>query len=323
MSETELEPETDITETLAIFETFKAAVLGSVLEEPVYGASAVKRIRFTNAQLNALDAAILAYVEQQHPITVRGVFYAMSVQGLVPKDAAGYRRVQRRVLDLRRSGRLPYDRISDSTRWMRRAEVHSSLTAMLGEAQRFYRRDIWTDMPAYVEVWCEKDALAGVIGEATYKWHVPLLVSRGFSSDSYLYECATHLAQQDKPAFVYLFTDHDAAGHGIDVKIREGLKRFSDGADITFRRAALTAEQVRTMALPTREPKPADKSAGFEACAELDAIPPRTLIAMVEGLILQHVDQHVLDRVRRVEAVERETLTNIVRQFSAGAFRGV
>jgi hypothetical protein len=42
-----------------------------------------------------------------------------------------------------------------------------------------------TSLPVHIEVWLEKDALAGVIYEETEKWAVPLLVSKGFSSLSY------------------------------------------------------------------------------------------------------------------------------------------
>lgn len=284
-----------------------------------YGTSAIKRDRLTKRQLKALDESILDYTGEQNPITVRGVFYAMSTRGMVPKNDAGYRRIQRRVLELRRSGVLPYNYISDSTRWIRRPEVHSGLLQMLEDAQRFYRRDIWDAMPVHVEVWCEKDALAGVLSRATAPWHVPLMVSRGFSSDSYLFETAEYLVAQEKPAFVYLFTDFDAAGIDIDEKIRSGLQRFGAGAEIHFQRGALSLDQVHSMGLPTREPKPRDIQRGFDRCAELDAIPPKTLIAMVEELVLQHVDAGRLTELRTVEQAERETLGEIVNSLGGAA----
>ena len=61
--------------------------------------------------------------------------------------------------------------------------IRSDILAVLGAShpmtvrQLFYRRDLWAAMPVYVEVWCEKDALAGVIMEETYPWHVPLMVA--------------------------------------------------------------------------------------------------------------------------------------------------
>lgn len=78
----------------------------------VYGATAIKRSRSTRAELEALEAEIYEYVKQQNPITVRGVFYGMTVRGHVTKDDSGYRRVQRRVLEMRRRDDLPYEWIS-------------------------------------------------------------------------------------------------------------------------------------------------------------------------------------------------------------------
>ncbi|MBE7480243.1 MAG: hypothetical protein HS104_09705 [Polyangiaceae bacterium] len=276
-----------------------------------YGTSAIKRFRSTKDQISELDSAILDYVAVQNPITVRGIFYAMSVRGHVPKNDAGYRRVQRRVLDLRRASAMPYGWVSDSTRWQHAVDLHNGLDDLLDEMQRLYKRDFWRVMPEHVQVWCEKEALAGVLSEATYKWRVPLFVSRGFASETYLFESAESIRRLDKPVHIYLFTDYDAAGLDIDTKIREGLERFGEGAEIHFHRAALTPEQIREMDLPTRDPKPRDVERGIRRCVELDAIPPKTLIEMVENVISGHVDGEMLDHMLVVEAAERETLKNI------------
>ena len=41
-----------------------------------------------------------------------------------------------------------------------------------------YRRAIWDDQDVYVEIWLEKDALAGVVYDETEKWDVPFMVTR-------------------------------------------------------------------------------------------------------------------------------------------------
>ena len=38
--------------------------------------------------------------------------------------------------------------------------------------------------------WCEKDALAGVLLDVTSEFDVPLMVSKGFASESYLHSAA-------------------------------------------------------------------------------------------------------------------------------------
>ncbi len=282
----------------------------------VYGTSAVKRIRATNSALAELDDAIIAYAAQQNPITVRGLFYAMMVQGRVTKDVGGYRKVQRRVLDLRRSGALPWDHVSDSTRWARnRAHLHGNMRELLTEVQQLYTRDLWRRQDVAVEVWCEKDALAGVLLEATTKWHVDLMVSRGFSSDTFCYNTAQNIRARGKPTHVYLFTDFDAAGAGIDATIRKKLRAYSDNAEIHFHRAALTLEQIEEWNLPTRPPKKKDVADGYKVCCELDAIPPKQLIQIAEECIVQHIDERELEQTLKNQAEECEMLERWMETF--------
>ena len=73
----------------------------------VYGASTVKRQRRTNADLDAVNHAILTAVEMEHPVSLRGVFYRTESAGAVPKTEAGYRLVGRQLLKLRREGVVP------------------------------------------------------------------------------------------------------------------------------------------------------------------------------------------------------------------------
>ena len=98
----------------------------------------------------------------RHKVTVRQLYYQAEVHGIhgIDKTDAGYHRVQRQVLNLRRSGRLPYNDIADLTRWMRKPKTYSSMKEALENTAYAYRRALWDDQEAYVEVWTEKDALA-------------------------------------------------------------------------------------------------------------------------------------------------------------------
>src|SRR5262249_38514947 len=164
------------------------------------------------------------------------------------------------------------------------------------------------DQDAYVEIWCEKDALAGVIVEETTPYQVPLMVTRGFSSESYLYECAETIKASGKPAYFYYFGDHDPSGVLIDPAGRRGLERSAPDADITFQRVAVTAAQIAELDLPTRPTKRGENphAKGFVGdSVELDAIPPATLRAMVRECIECHLDPHQLEITWLAEANER------------------
>src|SRR5260221_9686270 len=51
----------------------------------------------------------------------------------------------------------------------------------LNEAADYYRKNLWKDMDCYLEIWVEKDALAGIIYDITRKYDVSLNVARGYS----------------------------------------------------------------------------------------------------------------------------------------------
>jgi hypothetical protein len=83
----------------------------------VYGTSVVKRL--SKAQARELDNHLLAIAEEEKPTSVRGMYYMAMGAGLIDKDAQGkrnnYMRVQRRVLQMRRDGRMPYSWITDGS----------------------------------------------------------------------------------------------------------------------------------------------------------------------------------------------------------------
>ena len=48
--------------------------------------------------------------------------------------------------------------------------TYSSMQDMLSLTAETYRRAIWDNQSTYVEIWLEKDALAGVVYEETDPW---------------------------------------------------------------------------------------------------------------------------------------------------------
>ena len=49
----------------------------------------------------------------------------------------------------------------------------------------------WNYQTFYIEVWLEKEALAGVLNEITSEYDVAPMVTRGFPSETFLYEAAS------------------------------------------------------------------------------------------------------------------------------------
>jgi hypothetical protein len=253
-------------------------------------------------------------------MTVRQVFYRLVSLGTIAKTENEYKHTVTRLLtEMRRAGQVPFGWIADNTRWMRKPRTYSGLEEMLRRTAETYRRDVWHEQPAYLEVWLEKDALAGVLYEETEMWDVPLMVTRGYSSLSYLYEAAAAIMRHGKPAYLYYFGDYDPSGVDIARTVERGLREFAPQAEIHFERVAVTPEQITLWHLPTRPTKKTDsRSQSFEGeSVEVDAIAPRTLRDLVREQITRHIDEHTLEVLSEVEADERILLDIIARRVPA------
>jgi hypothetical protein len=287
---------------------------------PVYGSRPIKRRRRTKAEIARLRENIYDALKADHPMTVRQVFYRLVSTRAVEKTEKDYKRaVGRQLLLMRREGEVPYAWVSDNTRWMRKPTTWSSAEAMLKRTAQTYRRSVWDNQNVYVELWCEKDAVAGVILEETRPWDVPLMVSRGFASESYLYECAEQIKAEGKPAHLYYFGDHDPSGVRIDRAIYRHLERMAPDAEIHFERVAVLPEQIEELDLPTRPTKTGGTHAkGFEGeSVELDAIPAQTLREMVKDKIESHVDWPAYRVMQQAERDEKNLLQQWAERFEA------
>jgi hypothetical protein len=256
----------------------------------------------------------------EHPMTVRQVFYRLVSQGVIAKTENEYKQTVVRLLgEMRRAGEIPFGWIADNTRWMRKPLTDSSVEAALRRTAEAYRRSLWDEMPVHVEVWLEKDALAGVLYAETNTWDVSLMVTRGYPSLTYLYDAAEEIKTRNKPAYLYYFGDHDPSGLDIPRRVEKDLRDFAPEAEIHFERVAVTPAQIEAWGLPTRPTKKTDsRCRGFEGeSVEVDAIPPGTLLDLVRECIVRHVDPRALEVLRVAEASERELLEKVVGQLGA------
>lgn len=300
--------------------------------------------RRTKAAIQALKHALYEIIEEMRPMTVRQVFYQAVSRGLIDKTEAEYKQTIGRLLtQMRKDGDLPWHWLADNTRWMRKPDTFNSLTHMLNESQKFYRRALWNDQDAYVEIWLEKDALAGVLYNVTSQYDVPLMVTRGYPSFSYLASAAETIRDTGKPTYLYYFGDHDPSGVDIprhvqrqlnelvdpDRKAKAEMMRaiggsqfadvFADDGAFSFEVVAVNEEQIISLDLQTRPTKKTDTRAkNFTGeSVEVDAIHPDTLRQMVENCITQHIDPSILDNTRRIEQAEREMLQTIIKGMAA------
>ena len=289
----------------------------------IYSARPIKRKRATKDEMIERLDAIVEIVGAIQPCSVRQVYYQAVVHNLVEKTEEDYGRVQRALVHLRRTGRIPHGWITDGTRWRIKPTTYSSIEQALARTAQFYRKSLWDDADSHVEVWLEKDALSGVVNQVTSEYDVGLHVARGFSSLSFLAESAEDIDEIGKPTFIYHLGDHDPSGRAAGEKIEATISELALNADIYFERLAVTQEQIADFALPLRPTKRSDSRArAFEAqfgagSVELDAIHPDTLRSIVREAIERHLPHRQLEVLKVAERSERELLTHWARERAA------
>src|SRR5262245_10337357 len=80
-----------------------------------------KRPRRTKAAMTGVRAAITDILSKDNPQTVRQVFYALTVRGVIAKAEIEYQRTVVRLLgEMREAGTIPFAWIADNTRWQRK-----------------------------------------------------------------------------------------------------------------------------------------------------------------------------------------------------------
>ena len=294
-------------------------VIRNVMRGRQFGASTKKVRGLSSGTWELRHAIIDAFEGTSKPVTVRQMYYLLTTMNAVEKTEAGYRRVQRQLLIMRREELIPYEWIADNTRWMRKPTSYGGLRECLEESARFYRASIWRDLPDHVQIWCEKDALAGVLFQETHRYDVPLMVTRGYSSETFAYESAQEMLHSGKDCFVYYVGDLDPSGWQAAKDLERKFEEFTDH-QVEFERLAVTTEQAIHWRLPSRPSKRSDtRHKAFERefgagapSIELDAVPPDRLRQLVREAIETHIPRGHLDAIALEEREARSTLETMV-----------
>jgi hypothetical protein len=254
----------------------------------VYQPSTIKRARRTREQVAQLDDQIVGVLREDHPQSVRHVFYRMTDPRLpepVEKSEHGYRHVQHRIAELRRRGGLAYSWITDATRRGYHVATFDGEADFLRSVARSYRADMWRDASVYCEVWTESRSIAGVIEADCRRLAVSLYPAGGFTSMTLAFEAAEQIKMLSagRPAVIFYIGDYDPAGVLIDVDIRNKLcEHIGSEVYIDFRRIGITAEQIAAFELPTKPRKAGDRRAlHVLSTVEAEAMPAHILRALL------------------------------------------
>lgn len=147
----------------------------------------------TLARIVQARAIIAEYGSQK--LTARQVYYQFVARDLIPNTPRSYQNLTAILTDARYAGMISWSAIEDRGREVDAPGEWERVDDLVDAAVRQWRSPRWKEQPRYVELWVEKQALAGVLAPIANRWHVPLMVNKGYSSASAMHDAAQRMLE--------------------------------------------------------------------------------------------------------------------------------
>lgn len=280
----------------------------------------VKWVPGTNATRDLLGSALVVveeYEAQGYQLTLRQLFYQCVARDLIPNTLRWYKRLGEVVVKARLAGFIDWQSIVDRGRTPVMPSHWDGPLDLIDSAVAAYRLDRWAGQTFHVEVWCEKDALSGVLEPVCRLYHVRYLALRGYSSISAIYDGSKRFRaariEGKRPVVVYL-GDHDPSGIDMTRDVTDRLDTLTHQEGVDVRRVALNMDQIETYDPPSNPTKVGDSRSsdyiekyGHESW-ELDALEPQVLDGLVSGAIFDFLDRPLYDMVVEQEEQDKRDI---------------
>lgn len=281
------------------------------------------KLRLGNAnmqRLETINGIIDEYVAQSYVMTLRQLYYQLVARDVIANNVQEYRRLSVLLTKGRMAGVVDWNAIEDRGRQKKIPYWCHSVSDALNDTLSQYRIDRQKNQLRKVEVWVEKDALSNIFYRVTSKYHVPLMVNKGYSSCSAMHDAYMRMKNDGRPCSVIYFGDHDPSGLDMVRDIRERLQEFGL-SDFEVVNPALNMQQIKKYELPENPAKVTDPRAKVYIekygghSWELDALEPPVLAKIIENAILDCINEEDYDEAIEEEKSDKRRLRAVISKF--------
>lgn len=263
-------------------------------------------------------------------LTARQLYYQFVARAIIPNTVRSYKNLTATLADARYAGLIDWNAIEDRGRVPTQWREYDNMRQAAEETARGFRLRRWEDQPVYAELWVEKQALAGVLEPLAAEFHATLMVNKGYSSASAMFESAMRFRHHmrvrdardgtDRGGVLFYLGDHDPSGEDMVRDIADRLAEF--GAPVDVRKVALTMDQVEQYNPPPNPAKRTDSR--FEKYAdehgteswEVDALPPDVLETLIREAFEEVIDADLMEAVKERETELRDKLTRAAKRIT-------
>lgn len=302
------------------------------------------------------NAICAQYAAQGYDLTLRQLYYQFVARGYIPNNIKSYNRLGLTINKARLAGYMDWDYIVDRTRNLSGTPHWATPESAVKRAADRFRQDKWRKAPTRVEVWVEKEALAGIVGRTSSRHDVDFFSCRGYVSQSELWAASRRLLRyiiNGQNVVVLHLGDHDPSGIDMTRDMLARLTTFTTQdyfnahpknfkvsnpkrttiwqsmankcggrTPLEMRRIALNMDQVEEYEPPPNPAKITDsRAAGYMDIYgtdswELDALEPQVLDALIEEHVLGERDDTIWDEAVEEERQHRETMLAVSERWA-------
>lgn len=300
------------------------------------------------ARLMMINSIITEYQANGYKLTLRQLYYQLVSREVIPNQQKEYAKLSTLLKEGRMGGIVDWDAIEDRLRTPECPSSWNSPMEILDSAIRSYACPRQDGQSVYMEVWVEKDALSGVLSRVTEQYHVPIVVNRGYSSVSAMYDAFNrfHRAVDREQAIKILYLgDHDPSGIDMIRDVEDRILEFFWGyfsndqdqeedeqftndykknwmrevgnLDFEVIPIALTRAQIQQYNPPRNPAKITDPRAteyirlNGDSSWEVDALRPEVLDQLLHDAIQEHLDVDEYNKMLKKEKLDRNKLTKL------------
>jgi hypothetical protein len=266
-------------------------------------------------RLEIVNNIIKEYTTQGYRLTLRQLYYQLVSRDIIQNNKKEYQKLSSLLVKGRMFGIVDWYAIEDRTRQPYIPYSVDDVADAIEDTISQYRLDRMKNQDVYIEVWVEKDALSGVLKRITSKYHITLVVNKGYGSASSMYDASNRIKkaiEQNKECHILYLGDFDPSGMNMVDDIKNRFKEFE--AEVIVNRIALTREQIKKYNPPPNFAKMTDPRAKAyvkefgDKSWEVDALNPKILNELLTKEIETLIDLEKYQEILNQEIEDREIL---------------
>jgi hypothetical protein len=271
------------------------------------------------ALIRQANEIIDEYIEQGYSLTLRQLYYQFVARDFIENSQRAYKRLGDLINNARLAGLIDWDAIEDRTRNLARLAHWNDPGEIIESAASQYRVDKWRGQPYRVEVWIEKEALAGVIGKNMQSigrciFCLPAVTFRKAKCIAPRSAWLVFAMPAKRRSVIHL-GDHDPSGLDMTRDIIDRLRMFVGSIDVE--RIALNMDQI-DLYNPPPNPAKVNDSRFIEyqqrygrQSWELDALSPEILEGLITRTVEKYRDGKAYDNAVDLENTHKAILARV------------